>query len=216
MRKTYTLTELAVCAAMLLALSALLLPAIQAAAPQAKTALCADNLRKIGAYIQIYAKDNQGYLPASACHQAGTDASYDSAPGRLFRTVISPDKKPYDRTPPNELTALYRCPEDKSPVKRNQSGYVWWYVSKRCRHLKSPDFLREMNTGDQAKRVIVTDFCKLEGLLPKPNYSHADNTINVLYADGTVRTCTQEDLEGVKGWEHLVNFDDLYPEKEEN
>jgi len=210
-KQHWTMLEAVVAAVCLLTLCAVTLPAIHAAAAQSKTALCLDNLRRIGGYVQIYADANGNYLPATrSCHQAGGDASFASAPGTLFRTVISPDKKAYDQTAPNELTRLFKCPEDATAAKRNQIGYVWWFFSKNCKHRKG-DFVREMRSGEQAKRAIVTDFCKLPGLLDKPAYQHSDNTVNVLYADGAARTFQPADMEGIKGWDHLINFDDFHP-----
>ncbi len=207
----FTLLEAAFVLALLIVCVTVAMPALHATAAAAKNTGCLDNLRRIGGYVQIYADQNKDYLPAtSGCHQAGGDASFSSAPGTLFRTVVAPGK-PYDsKLAPAELKAIFKCPEDKTKLKSNQIGYVWWNFGKKCRHRKG-EFQREMRSGEQSKRAIVTDFCLLPGLLNKPAYKHADNTISVLYADGAVKSCTQDDIDGVKGWDHLINFDDLHP-----
>ena len=207
----WTLME-AVFVTVLFALCAVVaMPALHATAAAAKNTGCIDNLRRIGGYVQIYADQNKDYLPAtSGCHQAGGDASFSAAPGVLFRTVVAPGKRYDSKGAPAELKKLFQCPEDPTKLKSSQIGYVWWNFGVKCRHRKG-EFIREMRSGDQGKRAIVTDFCRLPGLLDKPAYKHSDNTIGVLYADGAVKSCTQDDIDGVRGWDHLINFDDLHP-----
>ena len=207
----FTLTEAVVICVMAALCVVVAVPAVNGSAAQGKNVGCMNNLRKIGGYVQIYADQNKDYLPAtSGCHQAGGDASFSSAPGTLFRTVIAPGKAYDSKAAPAELKRLFQCPEDKTKLKSNQIGYVWWNFGKKCRHRKG-EYLREMRSGEQGKRAIVTDFCLMPGLLNKPAYKHADDTLNVLYADGAVKNITPDDMDGVKGWEHLINFDDLHP-----
>lgn len=207
----FTLGEAAAILVMIALCAALTIPAVHATATAGKNVICMDNLRKIGGYVQIYADKNNDYLPATGgCHQAGGDASFSSAPGVLFRTVIAPGKAYDSKAAPAELKRIFQCPEDKTKLKSNYIGYVWWNFGKKCRHRKG-EFIREMRSGDQGKRAIVTDFCKMPGLLDKPAYKHADDSLNVLYADGAVKNITPDDMDGVKGWDHLINFDDLHP-----
>ena len=210
-KHNFTLTEAVVICVMASLCVAVAIPVVNGSAAQGKNVGCMNNLRKIGGYVQIYADQNKDYLPAtSGCHQAGGDASFSSAPGTLFRTVIAPGKSYDSKAAPAELKRLFQCPEDKTKLKSNQIGYVWWNFGKKCRHRKG-EYIREMRSGDQGKRAIVTDFCLMSGLLNKPAYKHADDTLNVLYADGAVKNITPDDMDGVKGWEHLINFDDLHP-----
>jgi len=210
-RYNFTLTEAVVICVMAALCVVVAVPVVNGSAAQGKNVGCINNLRKIGGYVQIYADQNKDYLPAtSGCHQAGGDASFSSAPGTLFRTVIAPGKAYDSKAAPAELKRIFQCPEDKTKLKSNQIGYVWWNFGKKCRHRKG-EYLREMRSGDQGKRAIVTDFCLMPGLLNKPAYKHADDTLNVLYADGAVKNITPDDMDGVKGWEHLINFDDLHP-----
>ena len=210
-KHNFTLTEAVVICVMAALCVVVAVPAVNGSAAQGKNVGCMNNLRKIGGYVQIYADQNKDYLPAtSGCHQAGGDASFSSAPGTLFRTVIAPGKAYDSKAAPAELKRLFQCPEDKTKLKSNQIGYVWWNFGKKCRHRKG-EYIREMRSGDQGKRAIVTDFCKMPGLLDKPAYRHADDTLNVLYGDGAVKNITPDDMDGVKGWEHLINFDDLHP-----
>ena len=210
-KHNFTLGEAAVIGVMAVLCASVLLPAVHAAGAQSKNVGCIDNLRRIGGYVKVYADQNKDYLPAtSGCHQAGGDASYSSAPGVLFRTVIAPGKPYASKEAPAELKRIFQCPEDQTQLKSSIIGYVWWNFPKSCKH-RSAEFTREMRSGDQGKRAIVTDFCKMPGLLDKPTYKHADDTLNVLYADGAVKNIAPEDMDGVKGWEHLLNFDDLHP-----
>lgn len=210
-KHNFTLLEAVFVMALLIVSVTVAMPALHATAAAAKNTTCIDNLRRIGGYVQIYADQNKNYLPAtSGCHQAGNDASFSASPGVLFRTVVAPGKNYDSKAAPAELKNIFKCPEDTTKLKSNQIGYVWWNFGEKCRHRKG-EFKRELRSGDQSKRAIANDFCLLPGLLNKPAYKHADNTINVLYADGAVKNCTRDDIDGVKGWDHLINFDDLYP-----
>ena len=59
----YTLTELLIVLAVIAVLAALLLPAFSRARASARRSTCASNLRQIGAALQLYTADANGFFP---------------------------------------------------------------------------------------------------------------------------------------------------------
>ncbi len=64
-RSAFSLTEMVVVIAVAVILGALLLPMLQKARAQYNSTVCVHNLRNIGAGIQAYAVDHDGYLPVN-------------------------------------------------------------------------------------------------------------------------------------------------------
>ncbi|MFA6176812.1 MAG: prepilin-type N-terminal cleavage/methylation domain-containing protein [Phycisphaerae bacterium] len=59
----FTLVELLVTIAIVAILATLLIPVLKSAQASAKSAVCLNNLKQIRTYLQLYANDNDGYLP---------------------------------------------------------------------------------------------------------------------------------------------------------
>lgn len=85
----FTLVELLVVVAVIAILAALLLPALARAKSKSHKALCQSNMRQWGVAYQVYAGDNQDYLPDNrdglwGVHYAGTNVQ------RFWRDYLLP------------------------------------------------------------------------------------------------------------------------------
>ena len=64
-RRRFTLIELLVVVAIIAILASLLLPALSKARMKGRQAVCTNNLKQVATTIQMYADDNDAWLPAS-------------------------------------------------------------------------------------------------------------------------------------------------------
>jgi prepilin-type N-terminal cleavage/methylation domain-containing protein/prepilin-type processing-associated H-X9-DG protein len=71
----FTLIELLVVIAIIAILASLMLPALASAKTKGRQASCLSNLRQIAIGMQMYADDNEGWLPTTT-HGAPTNASW--------------------------------------------------------------------------------------------------------------------------------------------
>jgi len=75
--QSFTLVELLVVIAIIGLLAGLSVPAISGAMAKAKSSECVNNLRQIGTAMNLFASENNGYLPyASGPNAAGSNNSY--------------------------------------------------------------------------------------------------------------------------------------------
>jgi prepilin-type N-terminal cleavage/methylation domain-containing protein len=115
MKKMFTLIELLVVIAIIAILAAMLMPALQKAREQAKSAKCQNNLKNIGLSLQFYLNDYDGYLPAtnngSAYGYQRLWYSYAFEYYYGFPVNDANQRKPYREPDSSILT----CPADPDP-----------------------------------------------------------------------------------------------------
>jgi len=110
----FTLIELLVVIAIIAILAAMLLPALGSAKFRAKITQCTSNLRQWGIVANMYASDNQDYLP---CKPPGANPALGGAYGWDIGTNMPYLLKPYSLTVP-----LWFCPVRQ----KGFSDYVTW------------------------------------------------------------------------------------------
>ncbi|HTA30017.1 MAG TPA: prepilin-type N-terminal cleavage/methylation domain-containing protein [Candidatus Cybelea sp.] len=118
----FTLIELLVVIAVIAILAALLLPALARAKEEGRRANCTSNLRQLTICWDMYADDNQGFLPPNnwidyVGGQGGGDnksVSWCNGSARTDTTTSNIQTGllyPYDRSP-----GIYHCPSDVSTI----------------------------------------------------------------------------------------------------
>lgn len=118
-RTGFTLIELLVVTAIISLLVSILLPALNKAKQAAQRAVCASNLRGIGAGFAFYTADYPDYLPALSSKNGGgwTGVGWDEAISTYLGVTVTwnTDAEPPARTGP----AAFTCPLDKRPAYNN-------------------------------------------------------------------------------------------------
>ena len=116
-RRAFTLIELLVVIAIIAILAAILMPVLSAAKKRAQQARCINNLKQLGAGMQMYIDDNHDTFPGLASQHNGfqpTDWIYWRT-----NTALYP---PLDQSPiliNIKGNGLFRCPMDISDVDRD-------------------------------------------------------------------------------------------------
>jgi prepilin-type N-terminal cleavage/methylation domain-containing protein/prepilin-type processing-associated H-X9-DG protein len=130
--KGFTLIELLVVIAIMGILSALLLPAVQAAREAARRAYCLNNLKQVGLALQNYHDDMGAFPMGYAARSPFVDGATDTAPGWGWGTMILPQleqaplfnsinfslniEASQNATALQTVIPQYLCPSDPTPT----------------------------------------------------------------------------------------------------
>lgn len=117
-RTGFTLIELLVVIAIIAILAAILLPVLASAKEKGKRAKCMSNLHQIGMALQIYANDNQDYLP----EWSASDPSAGQALWDLAWSIAAGIASSGTNSNNQMRDALY-CPGGFTTVQNNS---FWW------------------------------------------------------------------------------------------
>ncbi|MDY6913783.1 MAG: type II secretion system protein [Planctomycetota bacterium] len=117
----FTLVELLVVITIISLLVSVLMPSLSAAKEQAYRAVCASNLKQLGLALQMYAYDQDGYLPSPDAHILGLGHHW-AYPFESYYwgylTAFYPDYIP--------LKILY-CPSNETPIQVNYDTTTFYF-----------------------------------------------------------------------------------------
>ncbi len=114
-RAGFTLIELLVVIAIVAMLMAILLPSLERARKQARSAACQSNLRQWGLFLTMYADDNEGRVMPSSYSAAYHLRDYGYDCNDLFLCPMASKHVPRGNGVPlgNTFSAWYRSPNDR-------------------------------------------------------------------------------------------------------
>jgi prepilin-type N-terminal cleavage/methylation domain-containing protein/prepilin-type processing-associated H-X9-DG protein len=157
-RGAFTLVELLVVIAILAVLAALAFPAVQEYAERGKVVKCVQNLRTLGAALNLYLAENDGQMPTML----------------LGREKITDDAPVIDNTLDRYVSdkAVFACPSDPQFAKLTGTSYHWNNALNK-QHVSALRFM----LADQPMHIPLMG--DKEGFHKDPEHK-----VNILYADG--------------------------------
>lgn len=151
----FTLTELLITIAIIVVLSAVAVPVSVSMVEKSRQATCVNNLRQIGAGLQMYLGDHRDVLPELALGRASKSSDEPVLETVLLGYVDSEE--------------VFHCPSDKSEFKKTGCSYNW-NITQNGRRIDKLSFL---GNEERPERIpLVSD---------KEGWH--DGKTNFLYAD---------------------------------
>ncbi len=152
----FTLMEVLITIAIVVALAALVIPVGNTMLRNSRKAACLSNLRQIGTGLESYLQDHQNIMPELAVGRSSIQEDVPVLDNTLQAYLSSPD--------------VFRCPEDDKEFKKSGSSYLW----NSTQNGRPKMNLAFFGSTDSSQIPLVTD---------KEAWHGEQNGANILYAD---------------------------------
>lgn len=158
----FTLMELLMVITITAALAALAIPASNKLIQRARAASCTNNLRNLGASLNLYLTENNNTMPALVTARASLDS----------------DEPTIDKVLENFTGSktVFHCPADSRKLwETTGTSYLW------------NNLLNGQNVASLNFMGLITSGSRIPVMSDKENFhTYQDVQVNILYADGHV------------------------------
>jgi prepilin-type N-terminal cleavage/methylation domain-containing protein/prepilin-type processing-associated H-X9-DG protein len=158
----FTLLELLVVIVIIAGLAAIAFPVTDRVMQRARAASCMNNLRNLGAALNLYLADHNNFMPALVTARSDSSSSDAAIDTTLNAYTSSRD--------------VFRCPADTKQLWQSSgTSYLW------------DSLLNGQNVTQLEFFGMVTNSSHIPLISDKENFhKYQDVQVNILYADGHV------------------------------
>lgn len=177
-RRGFTLVELLVVVAIIALLVSILLPALNLAREQARSAYGLSNLRQLGAASSSYAEDNGDYLPTYGIKKAGNTQMVWGY-WRISKWLDHYVRRARPQDMDKNSSSIWRCPSDMLyyGVTHRGRGTSYMINAGKTVYIK-------LGTPPAYLPYKTTDYpCQPKGLYRGPGYTPREPSREALFAD---------------------------------